>query len=251
MWLVRPFVGLLSAAVILVANSATAQDYTRRSFLVPEGAFELTGEPSRPQILRMNLSEGRAFEPVSLAPHLYWGVSDELTLGITHREGICLNPCGGKRYNDAGFGLLLWLAESDDFELDLNAGVQARSFDPFFLGIRAGVIGRVTFGSTAFVFDPSLYVGFTERDQGNREELVLPFWFYFQATDTVVPFVSAMLVGPLDGFGDSYSIPVEGGSVFEVSEDVDLGAYLRFYNLLGRGGSADWREIGMLGRFRF
>jgi hypothetical protein len=46
-------------------------------------------------------------------------------------------------------------------------------------------------------------------------------------------------------------IPVEGGVVFEVTNDIDLGAVLRFYNLLGRNGDGDGREPGMLARFRF
>ena len=57
----------------------------------------------------------------------------------------------------------------------------------------------VNLGSiTALVFDPSLYVGFTNRRRfGNREGLDLPFWFYFQATDVVVPFVGSAVSGPL------------------------------------------------------
>jgi hypothetical protein len=109
----------------------------------------------------------------------------------------------------------------------------------------------VSFGVTAFVFDPSVYVGLTERDTGNREQVVLPFWFYFQASDVVVPFVGAMFVGPLDGFGDHLDVPVEAGVIFEVTRNVDLGAYLRFHDLLGRDSSPDARELGMLARFRF
>jgi hypothetical protein len=237
-------------AVLSATATASAQEYTRRSFLVPEGHVELTGEPSRPQMLRIDVSKDGS-HPIFVAPHVYWGVSRDLTIGITHREGICLKGCGGRVYQDAGFGLLYNLVRERNFELDLNTGAQVRNFDPFHFGVKGGVIGRVNFSSVAFVFDPTLYIGLTRRDTGNREQLVLPVWFYFQATRVVVPFVGAMVVGPLDGFGDSYSVPVEGGSVFSVSENVDLGAYFRFSNLLGRGSSTDWREIGMLGRFRF
>jgi len=57
--------------------------------------------------------------------------------------------------------------------------------------------------------------------------------------------------GPLEGFGDRFEIPLEGGIVFSVSADVDLGFVLRFGNPLGRGGSFDWRELGFIGRFAF
>jgi hypothetical protein len=240
----------LGTALFLAAPLARAQDYTHRSFLVPSGHFELTGEPSRPQMVRINVSNNPP-HPVSLAPHFYWGVSRDVTIGLTHREGLCLTGCGERRYNDAGFAVLIGLSRSREVEIDFSTGIQARSFEPFHVGWKGGVIGRVSFSKVAFVFDPSLYVGLSNRATGNREELVLPVWFYFQATPVVVPFVGAMVVGPLNGFGDHYSVPVEGGVLFSLSDQVDLGAYFRFGNLLGRGGSPDFRELGMLGRFRF
>jgi len=246
----RLFSALSLLAVTLGAGNAAAQVYTRRSFLTRDGHFEITGEPSRPQILRIDVSRG-GDHPVSLAPHFYWGVSRDVTIGITHREGFCVAGCGDRRYNDAGFGMLINLARSADVEIDFNTGLQARSFDPFHFGWRGGVLGRVTFSSVAFVFDPSLYIGITSRDTVNREQLVLPVWFYFQASPTVVPFVGAMLVGSLEHFGDERSVPVEGGVLFKIGENVDLGAYFRFHNLLGHGGNPDGRELGMLGRFQF
>lgn len=244
----RTFGPLLFAAVSLSTIRASAQDYTHRSFLTTDGHFEITGEPSRPQIVRVDVSD-HSPHPIWVAPHFYWGVSERVTLGITHRYGLCITGCE-RAYNDVGFGLLLGLVQSRDFELDLNTGLQARSLDPFHVGWKAGVIGRVSGERVAFVFDPSLYVGFNHRD-GNADELVLPVWVYIQATPQVVPFVGAMLVGPLRGFGEHHSVPVEGGVLFRIGERVDLGAYFRFYNLLGRGGNPDGRELGMLGRFRF
>lgn len=242
---------LLLVSGVCFSSPAAAQNTVRRSFLVPDGYFELTGEPARPQILHIDVSRDNP-GPTSLAPHFYWGASDHVTLGITHRRGFCLSECGERRYNDVGFAILAGLTRSHTFELDLHVGLQARSFDPnFAIGIQTGVIGRLSFGSTAFVFDPSLYVGISQRDAGNREQVVLPFWFYFQASDVVVPFVGAAVVGPLDGFGDAVSVPVEGGMLFEVGRNVDLGFNFRFYNLLGNGGNARGRELGMLARFRF
>lgn len=246
----RFFSALFATLTTFAAGHAAAQEYTHRSFLTREGHFEITGEPSRPQILRIDVSRGGG-HPMHLAPHFYWGVSRDVTLGITHRSGICLSGCGDRRYEDVGFGILLNLFRSASSEIDLNTGAQVRNFEPFQFGIKGGVLGRVTFSSVAFVFDPTLYVGLTNRATGNREQLVLPFWFYFQATPTVTPFVGAMVVAPLDGFGDAHSVPVEGGVLFKLGDRVDLGAYFRFHNLLGRGGNPDGRELGMLGRFQF
>jgi hypothetical protein len=244
--------------VTLCSATAHAEEWTRRSYILPDGSFELTGTPARPRMVTLNLSEDAALEPITIHPHFYFGVTEGLTLGITHDRGICLNdgcwaPDGEEHvYNDAGFDLLYGLAGSERYEIDLHVGAPVVFFDPFWTGVNAGVLGRVNLGDVvSLVFDPALYVGFTNRDEGNRESLWLPFWFYFQATETVVPFVGSGFYGPLDGFGDRHAIPLEGGVVFAASENVDLGFVFAFPNLLGRGGRTVWRNVGFMGRFRF
>lgn len=238
---------------VSAASPASAETWTRRSYILPRGSFEITGEPARPRLVNINMSENSAFDPVTIAPHFYWGISEDVTLGVIHGRGLCLGDnCGGKPYNDIGFGLLVGLGEGPEYEIDLHVEVPIQSIDPFTLGTRVGVLGRVNLSDvTAFVFDPSLYFGITRRGQGNREYLGLPFWFYFQATETVVPFVGSGILGPLDGFGDAFQIPLEGGVVFTVAGNADVGFVLRFPNLAGRGNSADWRELGFVGRFQF
>ncbi len=247
----RAFGALLAAFCLCFSATAHAEPWTRKSFLMPEGSFEITGDPARPTLMDINLSRDSVGRPVTISPHFYWAPSDDLSLGISHETGLCLNECD-KVYNDAGFDLMYYLTGSNRFELDLHVGLPVHSFDPLFVGARAGVIGRLNIGDiTAFVFDPSLYIGFSNRDRGNREYLYLPVWFYFQATETVVPFVGTAVHGPLDGFGDAVQIPIEGGVLFNVTQNVDLGVGLRFGNLLGRGGSVDWRDLMFLARFRF
>jgi hypothetical protein len=252
---------LVSALFSFVAVPAAAQVYTERSYILPSGSVELTGEPARPLMADMNISDDQpAFDPFTLPVHLYFGVTDDLTLGVTHDRGPCFN-CGdeqGDFYNAAGvgMGLLYGLVREGDFELDLHATAPLiPAFDPFQLAVRGGVLGRLNISPVvAFVFDPSLKIGLVGRadeDGANREYLYLPIWFYFQATDVVVPFVGTAVHGPLEGFGDAFQIPLEGGVIASVSRNIDLGGMLRFGNLMGRGGSADWRDLGFLGRFRF
>jgi hypothetical protein len=231
--------------------SANAEQWTRKSFLMPDGSFEITGDPARPAMMEINASEGSFAQPIFIAPHFYWAASDDVSLGISHQRGLCLNECD-KVYNDAGFDLLVYLAGSNKFEIDLHAGIPISSFDPFVIGMQAGVLGRVNLGRvTAFVFDPSIYVGFSRRRFGNREYLDLPFWFYFQATDVVVPFVGSAVQGPLDEFFDDFAPPLEGGILFDVTQNVDLGFSLRFHHLLGPDGDPDVRSLYFLARFRF
>jgi hypothetical protein len=250
----KAFGVVLAVFCVFVAQPARAEEWTRKSFLMPEGSFELTGDPASLKLVGINASRDAFGDPLTIAPHFYWAVTDDLSLGISHDRGLCLGDnCGDKVYNDAGFDLMYFLTGSNKFELALHAGVPISSFDPFLLGIRAGVIGRVNLGSiTALVFDPSLYVGFSNRRRfGNREYLDLPFWFYFQATDVVVPFVGSALAAPLDGFFDDFAAPLEGGVLFDVARDVDVGFSMRFHHLLGPDGTTDARGLYFLGRFRF
>jgi hypothetical protein len=251
MSLSKAFGAVLAAFCLFSAGPARAEEWTRKSFLMPQGSFEITGDPARPAMLGINASRNSFAKPINLAPHFYWAVTDDLSLGISHRTGFCFNECD-KVYNDAGFDLMYYLAGSDRFEIDLHAGIPVRSFDPFMVGMQAGVLGRVNIGSiTALVFDPALYVGLSNRRLGNRQDLSLPFWFYFQATDVVVPFVGSGVLGPFDDFTDHFAMPLEGGILFDVARNVDVGFSLRFHNLIGPDGSGDWRSLYFLGRFRF
>jgi hypothetical protein len=102
------------------------------------------------------------------------------------------------------------------------------------------------------VYDPGIYLGFNHRNDGNGDGLFIPFWVYFQPTETIAPFVGTAINGPLRQFGDRYSIPLEGGVLFGVGRGVYIGGMLRFPNALGNhGGTLDQRELGFLGQFRF
>jgi hypothetical protein len=234
-------------ALSLPARAQEAPTYAHRSFLLRRGEFQISGDPARNQIVRVNVSRGNDFgRPIGIAPHFYWGVSREVTLGITHEWGLCLR-CD-RIYNDAGFALLFGLVKVEGFELDLHLRATAWSLDPFRMAIGGGVIGRYDFSpAVSLVFDPSLMIGLTHRGA----TLSLPAWFFFQPSPAVSPFVGAGLYGDVEGFFGHFAIPVEGGVMFTASQNVDLGAIFRFYNLLGHGGSVDGRELGMLGRFRF
>ena len=241
---------VIISTALTVSASARAQEvptYAHRSFLLPAGSFQISGDPARNEVVRVNASEGDSFgKPLGIAPHFYWGVSREITLGITHDWGICVG-CD-RIYNDAGFAFLWGLVSSRGLELDLHLRAAASSFDPYRMAMGGGVIGRYDLSPlVSLVFDPSLMIGVTHKSFA----LSLPAWFFFQPNAVVAPFVGAGLYGDLEGFFGHFAIPVEGGVMFTASAQVDLGAILRFYNLLGHGGSLDGRELGMLARFRF
>jgi hypothetical protein len=255
-------VGLLLSVVLLftlVTREASAETFTRRSFVLPAGSVELTGMPARPTVLGLDISDDTTFEPFHAPLHLYFGVATDLTLGVTHEVGP-FYPWGGpcfncnRVYNDVGFSILFNLVRSAGFELELSFAVpEITQFRPdVFVAARGGVLGRANLGDTvALVFDPSLQIGLSNRGKGNGDYLWLPFWFYFQVTPSVAPFVGFGMGGGVEGFFSHMEIPLEGGCIVDVSQNVDLGGVLQFHNLFGDGGSFAWRQVGLLGRFRF
>jgi len=248
----------LLCAAFSAPRAAHAQQWTRQSFLLPKGDFELTGSLARPDLVRMNMSKNDAFEPVEFPVNFFWGVTNHVMLGITHEHGLKLNsgvpdPKFKDTYDDVGFGSVFFLGGGRNFEVDLRAGVPFHRLSPdLFVGVQAGILGRVNFSEkVAMYFDPSLYVGANHRDIGNRDELHLPIWIYFQPTRIIAPFVGTSLDGHLKGFGDDFMIPLEGGVLFTVARGIHIGGMLRFPNALGKNNTADSRQLTFLGQFRF
>lgn len=239
-------------------RAAHAQEWTRQSFLLPKGGFEVTGSPARPELVRFNASKNFGFKPVEIPVNLFWGVTDDVMIGITHEHGLRLNagdlgPYDNKVYNDVGFGSVIFLASGRNYEVDLHAGVPFHRLSPdLFVGLQFGILGRANFSEhVALVYDPSVYIGVNRRKLGNGDELHVPIWFYFQPTPVIAPFVGTGVDGPLDGFGDNFAIPLEGGVLFTVAPGINIGGLLRFPNAAGRRNTLDAREIGFLGQFRF
>src|SRR5688572_3713270 len=105
----------LGAAALLSSRAASAEEWTTHRYILRDGEFEISGPPARPRMVGVDISENGAARPVTVAPHFYFGVTDSLTLGITHERGICLDdgcwaPDGDEHvYNDAGFAMLVGL----------------------------------------------------------------------------------------------------------------------------------------------
>lgn len=261
----RFFVFVAFSFVWLLSFAAGAQSFTRHNYVPPPGSVELTGMPARPMMMGVDVSNNGNLEPFHFPLHVYIGVTDRLALGPIHEIGPFF-PYGGfcpncdHVYDDIGMGILYQILRENDFELDFNGDAPLFlrfSGDRALLAVRGGVLGRLNMGSVvAFVFDPSLQIGITGRpdppDQdGNKDFLWLPVWFYFQVNEKVAPFVGTGLGGRVEGFGDHFEMPLEGGCIVSVTRDIDLGGVFQFYNLMGHGGNADGRQIGFLGRFRF
>jgi hypothetical protein len=202
------------------------------------------------------------FKPFSIAPDIYYGVSDQLTLGLIHSaasvgvvgagSGICLageeKGCA-KVYDNIGLDGIFSLSKGT-VDLAAHAGVLVNSFDPMLLSVKLGVLGRFNAGKLAVVFDPWIGIGVTERDAGNKELINVPVNIQFQATPQLAAWVGSGIFGPLDGFGDAYFVPLNIGALFGVSSKIDAGAAFGFLNIGGKNSSADFRALNVFANIR-
>lgn len=203
----RRALGISSVSVLLLlslAGAAHAQsqsgEYTlglpksdptqeRLRMTLPEGRLLVQG------YIAMNLSSDLAFKPVSLSPDVWYGLTDDISIGLTHSSvgaagvyggvgtSLCLtgenNGCGGVYNNVALLGRYNLI--DTGMALAVQGGLVVSDFDPFYFGIQVGAVGRWEYKPIALVFQPSIYVGLTEREgdgtvgaTGNTEAISLP-----------------------------------------------------------------------------
>ncbi len=228
---------------------------TKRPLTLDAGMLEIRGNT-----FQLNLSKNQVGEPFSLAPSLYYGVDKKLTLGITHATGFCLagedNGCP-KLYNDFTFDALYGLMLRGSFQLAGHGGLAFPSLsDNFRMGLNVGLLGRINAGNLAIVFDPRLYIGFTDRDLDSpeasafggaaygKEMLYIPVWVQFQVNTQTMIYAVSGINDRLDGFGDAYQIPIGAGALFAINNRLDFGAEFVFPNLAGKGDNkADARML--------
>jgi hypothetical protein len=215
-------------------------------------------------LLLANASKGLFGKPTSLAPDLYYAVSDTLQLGLLHTlpmgwqtlpgAGLCLsgtnNGCPHV-YDNVGVDLMYGLVFGD-FHLSAHSSLYAlRIADPRAVMLTLGLTGKLHFGDmVALFFDPQVGIALNDRDTSNKDRLFLPLELQFQVSAPVSLKVLSGVTGQLSALGDTYQIPVGLGIVGNLSTSVDLGVRFSFDNLLGKQAAgvsrADTRSLGLL-----
>jgi len=217
-----------------------------------------------------NMSTDNSFKPFSIAPDIFYGVSDKLSVGLTHAIGVC--PAGtdngcAKVYNDVGVDTLFSLKKDEKMDLASHVGLDVGSIsDPFTASLHLGVLLKYQMDKIGIFVDPALGIGVTQRDAGNKETLAIPVQVAYQVNKNLAPFLRTGLGGVpigamavktsaganLDvdgaGFGDTYAVPLGIGALYGLSNKLDVGAELDFPALFGSTLASD---IGTDGRFLF
>jgi hypothetical protein len=240
-----------------VSNAPMGQVAVRRGVQGPAGLFTAR------VLLLTNASKGLFGKPTSLAPDLYYAVSDSVQVGLLHTgpmgwqtkpgAGLCLsgtsNGCPHV-YDNVGADLMYGLLFGD-FHLSIHSSLYVLKIsDPSLVMLTLGLTGKLHFtDQVALFFDPQIGIVLNNRDL-NKDQLYLPVELQFQVNAPVALKLLSGVTGQLSALGDTYQIPVGLGIVGNLSTAVDLGLRFSFDNLLGKlpaGVSrTDARSLGLL-----
>ncbi|MEO6773211.1 MAG: hypothetical protein ABI467_09325 [Kofleriaceae bacterium] len=245
------------------AASATAGD----SFVLPAGKLLLDAQ------LELNLTSGAAFKPVSLAPDLWYGVNDDLSLGLVHSglaetgfigavgDSLCFtgssNGCAHV-YNKVGLDGRYRLAKP--FALDAGLYINSIS-DPFMLDLKVGIDGRWSWDKVSLELQPSLLIGLTNRSPatvmgmavgtGNSEYLYIPATLAYRVAPRADLAFQTGLVLPFTDTSNAWAIPLAIAGRYALSPNFGLGLAFSFPDLIGGNSTADVRTLTLGGTYAF
>src|SRR5262245_46883913 len=155
---------LISSLLGALATSAFAddEDVSRApdgQYAVMRGVQGPAGMLSVRILLLANLSADNAGKPVSLAPDLYYSITDRLQLGVLHEGpmgwqakpglGLCFsgqnNGCP-RVYDNIGLDVMYGVALGR-LRLSTHTSLFASSFDPLTMSLAVGFMAKTSFGT--------------------------------------------------------------------------------------------------------
>lgn len=178
------------ALVVLARASAYAepQDIVSRPLVLARGQLEAQ------LAVEANLRTNLVGRPLSFSPDIWAGLTDRLTLGITHSNtsldriapgaSFCVGtlvPECERGYRGSALDAR-YLVHAGAFSIAPRARLVLRDVDPIKPAITLGALMRWQRGRTSITSDPYLRLGLANRDEGNRAALSVPIWVGIQPT---------------------------------------------------------------------
>lgn len=217
----------------------------KRPLTAAKGQIEVNAD------LVMNLSKELAFKPAGLAPDIFYGATDKVSVGVEHGIGICFvgkdNGCA-EVYNE--FALALKYAFKQGpfnaaaygaFQLAGLAGDGDIAFSARVGGIahlRSGKVGATGAFIVNVPIDP-------RADKGN-ESFVLPVEGQIQASPQFAIRIILGFNGPFEGLSKAFQVPFGFGVLFALNRKIDIKGEFIWDNALGKGRTGDIRH-GVIG----
>jgi hypothetical protein len=195
--------------------------------------------------IETNQSIAARWNPTSIAPDLWVGVTDRLTLGaVSSAHALSLVGAGngwcfrGPDHNcrdtlsDLGLDARYLVADGP-LAAAVRVRVVVRRFAPILPSLRLGALVRWQRGRFAITSDPQLELGLANTDQGNRAQLNLPIWFTVQPTCRWALYLRTGPRGELAIYGDAWGAPFMLGVRAAVTPRVEVAAEGGLLRLIG------------------
>jgi len=229
----------------------------QRPWALPRGMIEITA------LGYFNLTQNFIGKPIFLAPAVYYGVDDLISVGVTHSLGFCFRQCQNpfNLYNDvAAEAVFLLSGPKSPTQFALVGGLDFSNFNPLVAGLHYGLDGRLVLGPLALTFKPRFYLGIINRNSTitlagqfsgfnyGKERVDVPVQLQVQIFSHLALFAQSGFAAPIEsgpagfpGFFNAYWVPLGGGLLISVTNRFDLGLMAAFNNLGGKNHSTDAR----------
>jgi len=217
------------AVAMLVATASLARadstDLVTRSLVLERNQIhaQLT--------LEYALTERSVGTPVAIAPDAWFGVTNEITVGVIHsspsvdridaRSTFCVRQsalsCDG-----------IYQGSGVDVRYRASAGVVPRlrflirDTDPFKPAMTVGALARWSRGRFAITTDPFLRFGLANTEKGNRAAFSLPLWLGVQPTCRWLIEFHTGAEGDFAVFTDGWHMPAALKVTARATEQIDI-----------------------------
>jgi len=242
-------------------------DYNARPLTLGKGVVGIHAD------FAVDISAHQWGKPLWLIPNVYYGVSDQLSVGIVENPtweffpsqgGFCLSNdtyCGKVVVpNNTSLDLKFSLSRTASMEVAFHGGIDLLAIDPFTAAGRAGLLLKILInGPVSIMADPSFRAGITRRNPPapyapNKEYISVPIRVGYQLNPQVNVGLLTGVNSALDGFADRYQVPVGLTGLAALTDKIDVGATLLFpavAGFVGPGTShADYRSFAMSASYR-
>jgi len=239
----------VAAAGTTYSTATWPLELTLRPVVLGTGMIEIRGD------LFIGLSKGSAGKPFLLTPAAYYGLNEQLTLGI-FQDSLCFSGSSTCKFFDSiGVDAIFALLQQANIQLAVRAALEAVSFDAGFWRMRIGALGKYYAGRLAIQFDPKLMIALNKRSGmiSQPDFLAIPLDIQYQIDQMLAAVLTIGVVGTLDNFSDYFQIPVGFGAHYTINRQLDVAGQLLFLNLLGKtpfGGQLDGRALQFFLNYR-
>jgi hypothetical protein len=225
-------------------------DLVDRPFVV--GAGELAARLS----LEIDLEPEHVAKPFAIAPDVWYGVTDRLTLGFINSDdsldqvGATASLCFRGDFQTTcdhlyrGSGLDVrysWLTGA--LSVAPHARFVVRDVDPWKPAVTAGALVRWAHGRYAITSDPYFRFGVANTDLGNRTALYVPLWLAMQPAHGWLLGLETGWNSDLGIADDGWHVPIVLEAQAALSARWDAGISGGFPSLLGPQNNAKAREL--------